>query len=238
MRFAFVISTIFARTLLPDRLTWIDETNRGEHHFLEEDDQCLFFGEFNSGKGWRGGPTNQLIANLKRKPTQIAASPNSQQLQYYKKKAINEVALAVRKQFSAEQVTRVTFVPVPPSKVPGDPDYCDRLERILRQAFPRSMGYAGLDVRLLLHQKKSTVPDHLSGGSRLRYEELLDITELDKSQLAYPVRKLIILFDDVLTSGKHYKVGKTRIQEHLLGQKVIGLFIARAIHPNPFDEFN
>jgi hypothetical protein len=40
--------------LLPDRLTWIDETNRDQYHFLKADDRCLFFGDFFSGKGWTG----------------------------------------------------------------------------------------------------------------------------------------------------------------------------------------
>ena len=52
-------------TLLPDRLTWIDATNRDDHMFLREGDRCLFFGEYFSGKGYEGGGTNQLIFNFR-----------------------------------------------------------------------------------------------------------------------------------------------------------------------------
>jgi predicted amidophosphoribosyltransferase len=91
---------------------------------------------------------------------------------------------------------------------------------------------------MLLRQTQSTVADHLSGASRLKYDELLEITELDEAQLAQPVRKTIVIFDDVLTSGKHYRVAKTRILEHLPSQDIVGLFVARAIHANPFDDFD
>jgi hypothetical protein len=221
--------------LLPDRLTGIDDSNRGSHHFLEVDDRCLFFGEFFSSKGYSGGHTNQLITNYKRTPLEIANSAKAQQLQYYKDRAINEIAEGLRKQFDQASVARrLTFVPLPSSKIIGDPEYCDRLEKTLRRAFGR---YAGVDIRLLLRQTKSTTADHRSGGDRIKYEDLLAITEIDHAQLKTPVREEIVLFDDVLTSGKHYKVAKTRIHDVLPGQSILGVCVARAIHPNPRDDF-
>ena len=55
--------------MLPERLTGIDDTNRGQHYYLEEGDRCWFIGEYFAGKGYEGGGTNQLIFNLKCKPT-------------------------------------------------------------------------------------------------------------------------------------------------------------------------
>jgi hypothetical protein len=219
--------------LLPDRLTWIDETSRGEHHFLEVGDRCLFFGDFFGHKGWSAGYTNQLIKNYKRTPSEIAASSKSKQLQYYKDQAIAQIAAALRKVVNQASVECRTFVPIPSSKIPGHPDYCDRLERTLRQAF---YGYA-LDIRPLLRQTASTEADHRSGGARSTYDELLDITEVVPAQLAQPLRAEVVLFDDVLTSGKHYKVAKTRLHEVRPTQAILGVFVARCIHANPFDEF-
>jgi len=218
--------------LLPKRLTKIDETTRDEYCFLSPDDDCYFFGDFYSRKGWGCGDTNQLITNYKRTPEEIRFSANAKQLQYYKKKAISEVADALRGAISPQTVENATFVPIPTSRVRGHPDYCDRLERTLRLAFCDS-----LDLRFILRQIVSTKADHRSGGARSSYDTLLQITDVDPETLVHPVRKRIILFDDVLTSGKHYKVARTKIGEVVPGHPLIAVFVARAIHSNPYDDF-
>lgn len=43
--------------------------------------------------------------------------------------------------------------------------------------------------------------------------------------------------DDVLTSGKHFKVARTRIQKIFPGKPILGIFVARCIHANPFGQF-
>ncbi len=220
--------------MLPERLTWIDETNRGQYYFLDPEDRCLFFSDFFSKRGWSAGYTNQLIKNYKRTPGEIAASGKAAALQYYKNKAIADVAAALRKVLSRAAVESRTFVPIPSSKVMHDPDHCDRLERTLDAAFS---GYAA-DIRPMLRQTTSTQADHLSGGGRQRYQELLDITELDPVLATTPPRPEIVLFDDVLTSGKHFKVAKTRLHEHYPGHPIIGLFIARSVHASPFEHFD
>lgn len=220
--------------MLPERLTWIDETNRDQYHFLEGVDRCLFFGDFFAGRGWSGGFTNQLIKNYKRTPGEIAASAKAKELLYYKNGAVTEVAAALRRVFSPVSVAERTFVPIPPSKAPGDPEYCDRLERTLAEAF---RGY-GADVRPLLRQTRSTGADHRSGGNRLGYEELLALTEVDRQQLDRPLRREVVLFDDVLTSGKHFKVAKTRLLELFPGMPILGIFVARCIHADPFAAFD
>ena len=219
--------------MLPDRLTKIDETTRDQYHFLDPADDCYFFGDFHSGKGWSYGDTNQLIKNFKRRPEEIRASAKATQLQYYNDKAINEVASALRKAISPRTVADATFVPIPTSRVRGQPDYCDRLERTLRMAFGQA-----LDVRFILRQTVNTEADHRSGSARSSYDALLEITEIDHACLVGPPRDRIILFDDVLTSGKHYKVAKTRIREVLPGCPLLAVFVARSIHPNPFDDFD
>ncbi len=222
--------------MLPDRLTRIDEVTRGTHHFLTEEDRCLYFGEFFSRRGWSAGPTNQLITNYKRTPTEIAAHAKGPTLQHYKDQAMSEIAAGLRAQFTPQDVaTRYTFVPMPSSKTAGDPDFCDRLDVTLRRAFS-SPPYTDADIRTLLRQTRSVDADHRRTSGRISYDDLLQITEVDPAQLQAPVRPEIVLFDDVLTSGKHYKVAKIRIREVLPRHSLVGLFVARANHPNPFDD--
>ena len=79
----------------------------------------------------------------------------------------------------------------------------------------------------------STRADHLSAVERLRYQHLLALTSLDARQLAGELRPMVVLFDDVLASGKHYRVAKTRIREVVPGQGILGIFVARRALRHP-----
>ncbi len=210
----------------PERLRWIDEDTRADHGLLLPSDHCLYFGEFRAQGGWTAGAMNDLIVDFKRSPSRIAASARARAVQHFKDRAIATVACALRRQFARAAIeTRLTFVPIPASKLPGETDYCDRLLRTLRLAF------AGLhaDIRPLLRQRASTAADHRSGTRRLRFDELLELTELDLAQLREPLRPLVVLFDDVLTSGKHLRVAKARIREAFPEQAIIAVLVARRV---------
>jgi hypothetical protein len=216
-----------ARSALPERLTRIDDSNRREHHFLTPQDRCLFLGDFYARAGWTGGSANQLIANFKRPRLQIEHEAIGERLRRYREQAIGTISATLRRQFTPEEIeSRCTFVPIPTSKRVDDPEYCDRLERTLRRAFD---GHAA-DIRLLLQQTVSTVADHGSADDRISYERLLEITTLDPRCLVRPLRSLVVLFDDVLTSGKHYKVAKTRLREAFPELPIVGVFVARRVH--------
>lgn len=214
--------------MLPDRLTQIDDVNRGDHYFLDADDRCFFFGEYFSGKGFSGGPTNQLIHNFKIKPSILTANSARRR---YKDEAIREIASGLRKAIPADLLPGMTFVPIPPSKIPGHVDYCDRSLRSLMTAF----GGLGVDIRELLVQTASADADHES-NDRISIEDLSDIVAVDQASLQKSVRETVVLFDDVLTSGKHFKVCCRKIRAILPAQNIIGIFVARCVHPNPFED--
>jgi len=217
-------------TLLPDRLTGIDETNRDQHAFLQEGDRCLFFGEYFAGKGYEGGGTNQLVFNFKTLPSIARANPARRN---YKESAIATIATGLREVLGRNQIERLTFVPVPPSKAPGHADHDDRLTRAL------TLGCAGFDsdIRLLLRRSSSTESDHRT-GNRLTPEALHSLLELDCAVVAVkPLREAIVLFDDVITTGKSFKCCERRLREAIPATiPIIGLFVARRILPNPFDD--
>ena len=216
--------------MLPDRLTWIDATNRDDHMFLREGDRCLFFGEYFSGKGYEGGGTNQLIFNFKTKPSVIAANPRRG---YWKNQATATIAAGLRKVFSRVNAERVTWVPIPTSKVTSHADYDDRLVQTLSSAFHEF----DADVRLLLRQTHSTIADHET-GERSTPDELFENVVVDEVSLAKsPLRGEVVLFDDVLTSGKHFKCCERRLRQRFPDVPILGVFVARRILPNPFDEF-
>lgn len=181
---------------------------------------------------YRGGDTNQLIVSFKCPPTTTAMNIGRGT---WKSRAINEVAVAIRSAVGKRNAKELTWVPVPPSKAVGHADYDDRLSRTLEKAF---LGFDA-DVRLLLRQATSTKSDHDS-PERLTPEELLAIAELDRDAFnSRPIGRGIVLFDDVLASGKHFKCCETRLRDVVPPHvPIIGVFVARSVRPNPLDDFD
>ena len=218
--------------MLADRLTWIDDTNRGKHAFLQAEDRCLYFGEYHGREGYKSSPTNQLIFNYKCPPSTAATHAARRG---YKEGAVRTIAAGLRRAIPQENAERLTWVPIPPSKAIGHPDYDDRLIRTLAVAFN---GY-NADVRLLLRQTESTEADHIAGGNRLTLDELLALLEVDQAAFnTRPLRQRIVLFDDVLTSGKHFKCCERRLRDVVpAAVPIFGIFIARCIFPDSADDF-
>ncbi len=70
-------STILLRTYNL-RLQVINETHLSQHHYLTNDDQCYFLGEFSPGlDNWTN--IKRLIHNLKKNPTDIGFYPYKEQ---------------------------------------------------------------------------------------------------------------------------------------------------------------
>jgi len=200
----------------------IDETTVGDHFSLATSDFCFYVWEYTAGQRYDFSPTNQLISNVKIKPTQIAANPRRD---HYKQQAIHHSAAALRSLVQRTWVEQIgTFVPMPTSKIPGHQDFDDRILRLLRAAFDP----LNADIRPMLEQTESTAADHES-SDRLSYAALRSITRIDEAHASAPLRATIALVDDVLNSGKHFKVAQELLSQRFPGTPVIGIFVARCI---------
>ncbi len=209
-------------TALPSGLVALDGQMRSDHCYLGDADCCHCLAEYLPGRCTAANRINQLIANLKCPPSIATTDPRRRR---YKLQAIGEVARALRAAVSQSWVECATWVPIPTSRPPPDADYDDRLQRVLRQAF---VGYA-LDMRSLLYQSEITAADHAS-LRRSSFAVLYGLIRLDRQLLARaPLRDRIVLFDDVLTTGKHYKCCERRLREAPVQIPISGLFIARRI---------
>ncbi len=209
-------------TTLLSGLVALDEQMRTDHCFLGNADCCHCLDNYMPGRSTVANRINQLIANLKCPPSLAILDPRRRR---YKQQAIAQVARALRAAVSRSWVEGATWIPIPTSRPPPDADYDDRLQRVLRQAFT---GYA-LDLRALLYQSEPTPADHAS-VRRSSFAALYGLIRLDRQLLALaPVRDRIVLFDDVLTTGKHYKCCERRLREAPLEIPISGLFVARRI---------
>jgi hypothetical protein len=78
--------------------------------------------------------------------------------------------------------------------------------------------------------------DHDS-NSRMTPESLLELLVIDHDAWNRAPPRSIILFDDVLTTGKHFKARQRRLREINPTIAIAGVFVARRALPRPMDDF-
>lgn len=202
-------------------LVKVDRLIRPQHALLEEDDDCFFFGDYTARKGCNYSSTNQLIFNFK-KSVERRGRPEY----IYKARAIQQVASQFRQALAgtAEQqqsLRAYTLVPMPPSKAKTDPLYDDRLVQMLA-AVGRGLN---LDIRELLVSHQTMQSSH-GANDRPTINAIHDNMTVDESA-AVPPPQHVVLFDDTLVSGAHFKAAQRLLRERFPRIPVTGMFIAR-----------
>ena len=186
-----------SKSTFPQRLTKIDEISSKDHYFLTDDDECYYLGEYSAGKGYTYSKTNELILNLKK-----SMDRQDRDEWKYKLQAIQTVASALRK-IDFAKISQLTFVPIPPSKTKDNPLYDDRLVRILHSISKQP----SLDVREMIVQTSSIDPVH-TRQTRPNPSEIEALYQIDGDTVKPEPRK-IALFDDILTTGAHFRAAKS-----------------------------
>ena len=202
---------------IPNRLQQIDQLIVGDHYYIAPDDECYFCWEYVVKGGYVQYDVNDFIHNL-----EIPSDwPDPWRL-VHKTKAIAFAAKALQSLIPADLKQASTFVPVPPSKIKGDPAHDDRLTRTLR-----SIVSPLRDVRELVLQNENTV----SKGKQIPPSERAANYRINE-ECASPDPTHIVLVDDVLTTGSHFKGAMMVLQQRYPGVPIVGLFLARAIRPD------
>jgi len=199
---------------LSKRVLQIDELTRPDHHYLEAADICYYTGEYTAGEGHAYSDTNQLIHNFKKSVDKRGTA----QWQH-KETAILKAAHIFRAALKPD--AQITFVPIPPSKSKSDPLYDNRMLRLLQE----TCNNRPTDIREMVIQVQSTEAVHLS-NLRPTPEELIANYYIDEN-LTEPTPKTILIVDDVLTTGCHFKAIQQLLVQRFPHVKIFGLFIAR-----------
>lgn len=193
----------------------IDRLTVQDHYYLTlGQDECWYLFNYTANEGFAYSDTNSLILNLKKTVDQ-KLKPHY----IHKLNAIKKVA----GYFSNLTFDpNITIVPIPPSKAKGDPLYDDRMLQILQETFKNN---ANVDIRELIVQISSKQASHLS-ATRPTIQDLEKNYQLDPAACVN-LKGTVLLVDDVLTSGAHFKAIKNVINKQYPKIIVSGLFICR-----------
>lgn len=206
-------------------LRTVTDLERPDHHLLRPEDFCYFAGEYTPRAGFGASATNQLITNLKKRPSLRTTNQWP-----HKQRAIADAAASIKAGLNVNALPDILFIPIPPSKLPTDPEYDDRMTEIARRigpnvreaiylAEPRDAAHAGDDVR-----------DWQALKAKLRLH----------ADWLQPVPRYIALVDDMLTTGCSYRACESLLRDYLPAAPIVpifGLFVSRRKPANPFANF-
>lgn len=203
----------------------VDDSTRGDHHYLDSDDRCIYMGEYEPGGGYGVSATNQLIFNFKKSP---AAKNNPSEYQH-KIAAIRNIAACLTGLIG--KYNDFLFVPVPPSKAAGHPEYDDRLVKVFEQCHATNPDFRFANA---VTQAESFDAEHLGSDKRPTPDERLERYNIDVD-LIRETRiegSAFIIFDDVLNTGSHFKAVQAMLRKHFPKDPIYGFFVARVTRPN------
>jgi predicted amidophosphoribosyltransferase len=120
---------------------------------------------------------------------------------------------------------------IPTSKAPQDPEYDNRLE-IVAQGLAKDVD--GCHSIELIRQIESTEAFHKGGHRDPR--SIQSKYRIIAEQLPMACRSILVI-DDVLTTGAHYRAFADKIHSKWGKHRLIGVFVARAIERDPGSVF-
>lgn len=220
---------------MPERLTLVGDLERPDHYHLPADAACLFWGEYTpyehtGGKKWNYSATNRLMSNFKMRMDRVGQTG-----WHYKAEAIQTVVRALANMWLWADVMRqhqLAVVPVPPSKARTDPMYDPRMLQVL-QGIAQQSGLP-LDIRDCLSFSGANVASHVAGSRPTPDQLYQDLTIDPVAANAANQPDVIVILDDMLTTGAHYAAVARKLREHFPNAHMIGMFVARRIVANPF----
>ncbi len=190
---------------------------------------------FVSPLDYRNGVEEDLLYNFK-KP--MYKKPNPLEWRH-KEKAIREIADIFKNSvFDKFNNKQTIVIPIPPSKIVEHDGHDDRVVQLLKIALKENIKVTYRDDILI--QTESYPASHENDGNRISKEKLESIYEIKLDALDLNIEQIII-FDDVITSGAHFRAVCNKLEQGL-GDKfqeydIKGLFIGRKIHEESDNDF-
>lgn len=199
----------------------LDELHFSHHCYLTSEDIVYFLREYTPRAGYAFSETNQLILNFKKTMDRMGKAE-----WLHKQRAIKQITAEIGASVKLDWLQQATLVPIPPSKAKANPLYDDRMTQVLSGLGP--LRNIVCDVRELIVQKSDMRTVHLHNDDRPTPSEIQATYEINEL-ITKPSPKDIGLFDDVLTTGAHFRAAKNILSERFPGVRIVGIFVARRV---------
>lgn len=183
---------------------------------LQEGDDCYYAREFVARGGFGASHTNDLIVNFKKAPRYRGTSAWK-----YKVDAARRFAT----ELSSALPDDISISIIPASKVATDPEYDPRMDMMLEHLCGIR---PDVHVQSPFRVRSSSTAVHHGGDRRIA-----TITDnLVWNGFSGNRPDGLVLVDDVITSGAHFKACQRIIERHHSTVSIAGLFWARTIWPS------
>jgi hypothetical protein len=176
-------------------------------------DECYYTREYLK-EGFSASASNQLVWNFQ-------ISPTEEHRMRHKKDAIEAFVSELGHLMSRVKVQSYLIAPMPTSKVPGHPEYDDRLIQVLQKVAPQQYCEPIVGGNSHLPSKR--------GGPR--HPSFYSANYVFKGFSPGLLPSVLFVLDDVLTSGSHFRAYKDLMLARCPGLRVVGIFWALTIDP-------
>lgn len=188
-----------------------------EHFYLHWSDTCHYLMEYEAHPKQLKHSTKQLIADFKHSGAKYPYNVLKAEAMHHLLKRFQRYILPTL------DLSNSTLVPIPSSKAKDDPRHDDRMIKLLQMGCYKHEA----DIQELIMNKNSLPASHRQKENRPNPNTLFNNYAIDPSRTEN-IKANIILFDDLITSGAHYRAAH-RLLSKSFGSKVTirGIFLAR-----------
>ena len=176
---------------------------------LNDNDECFYFLE-KEAEGFSKSDANNIIYNFK-KPVDRKGLPEWK----HKLRAIHFFTDLL---CGIKYPQNTTIIPAPTSKPRNHPQWDDRIDVAVDGILKCKQN---VRIEKALDTREPQIPAHI-GGTR-------NVDSIMNNTIYTPLQSnpaMIILVDDVLTTGAHFRAWKNIIEQHNPDSQVIGFFLA------------
>ena len=197
------------------KITWrkLPEKSSHSHIHIKGDDTCIYSREYIS-EGYITSQTNSLILNFKKSPVKKKSSEWR-----YRQKAIEQFKIEIDQLFKENLSIAITAIPS--SKHRSNTEYDNRFEDLFNELLKSRQG---LKIEWPIEMTQTVQASHAGGE---RSPEHIKRNYAWKGFKETPKR--LCVFDDVLTTGAHFRAVSDFLRENEYKGQIIGIFWSRAI---------
>ena len=209
----------------------LPEKSDGEtqpHPHIKNTDTCYYAREYKTGD--KNFKPNQLIYDFKRSLQSFPKGESISDLRdkeevlknnTKRKKAIEQISKEIAELFKSDGIYTITAMPS--SKIKTDLEYDNRFEDLFEELL-KLRPYLEIEESV---ENKKTIQDTKRGGSR--YPDSIKANYIWKGWRNSPEE--IIIIDDVLTTGTHFRAISDFLEDNGYRGEIVGLFLARTHNP-------